>query len=135
MNFGGYRSVWLLVMFDLPTDTKAARKAYQNFRMSLLDDGFDMLQYSVYGRHCATEENADVHEKRLLLWLPQSHELPNLFWRRFSNTKHNIFFVKAKTTCPILRTFSFANRYIAYSQPSWFIYIMNSRNKIVWEIT
>ena len=46
--FGGYRTMWLMVMFDLPTDTPKARRRYRDFRNYLLQDGFDMLQFSVY---------------------------------------------------------------------------------------
>lgn len=67
--------MWVLAMFDLPTDTKPARKAYGRFRSSLLDDGFTMLQYSVYARHCASEENAIVHEKRVISSLPSDGEV------------------------------------------------------------
>ncbi|MDY5584464.1 MAG: CRISPR-associated endonuclease Cas2 [Arcanobacterium sp.] len=40
--------MWCLVMFDLPTQTKAQRKEYTRFRNVLLDLGFSMVQYSVY---------------------------------------------------------------------------------------
>jgi CRISPR-associated protein Cas2 len=62
-------------MFDLPTDTREARKAYQDFREGLLDDGFMMLQYSVYARHCASEDNAIVHENRVQVSLPHDGEV------------------------------------------------------------
>jgi CRISPR-associated protein Cas2 len=75
MSFGGFRSVWILAMFDLPTDTKSARKAYHDFREFLVDDGFMMLQYSVYGRHCASEENAEVHQTRVQEHLPPDGEV------------------------------------------------------------
>lgn len=48
--------MWVIVMFDLPTDTPKARKAYARFRTDLLKDGFTMMQYSVYIRHCASIE-------------------------------------------------------------------------------
>ena len=35
----GYRIMWILVMFDLPTDTKPQRKAATDFRNFLLDEG------------------------------------------------------------------------------------------------
>ena len=75
MTFGGMRSMWLIVMFDLPTDTKAARRAYHDFRELLLDRGFVMLQYSVYARHCGTDENASVHEGRIQRALPSDGEI------------------------------------------------------------
>jgi CRISPR-associated protein Cas2 len=57
--------MWVIAMFDLPTDTPKMRKAYTRFRKNLLDDGFTMMQYSVYTRHCASIENAEVHLKRM----------------------------------------------------------------------
>jgi len=73
--FGGFRSVWIVAMFDLPTDTKAARKHYTQFRKVLLKDGFGMMQYSVYIRHCASEENATVHFDRVKKSLPPDGEV------------------------------------------------------------
>ena len=42
--------MWILVMFDLPTDTKPQRKAATAFRNFLLDEGFERSQFSVYAR-------------------------------------------------------------------------------------
>jgi len=67
--------MWVFAMFDLPTDTKAARKAYSNFRKALLQDGFMMLQFSVYARHCPSEENALVHGLRVKSMLPPDGEV------------------------------------------------------------
>ena len=75
MSISGYRAVWLFAMFDLPTDTAKARKAYMHFRKNLLKDGFTMIQYSVYVRHCASEENADVHYRRVRNFLPPEGEV------------------------------------------------------------
>lgn len=75
MSFGGLRTMWVLAMFDLPTDTRSARKAYHDFREKLLDDGFTMMQYSVYARHCPSEENADVHLERVKSGLPPDGEV------------------------------------------------------------
>ncbi len=71
----GYRAVWIVAMFDLPTDTPRARKDYTHFRKNLMQDGFSMVQYSVYVRHCASEENADVHYKRVQGFLPPDGEV------------------------------------------------------------
>ena len=62
--------MWLFVHFDLPTDTKEDKKAYTKFRKYLLDDGFKMIQYSMYARHCSSRENSDVHKKRVKKRLP-----------------------------------------------------------------
>ena len=61
----------MLVLFDLPTDTKKDRKAATYFRNKLLKDGFTMFQFSIYIRHCASSENADVHIKRVKSFLPE----------------------------------------------------------------
>ncbi len=75
MIVSGYRAVWIIAMFDLPTDTQRARREYTQFRKSLLKDGFSMLQYSVYVRHCASEENAEVHYNRIKGFLPGDGEV------------------------------------------------------------
>ena len=75
MTFGGLHTMWIVVLFDLPTETKAARKEYTHFRKFLLQDGFTMMQYSVYMRHSSSEENAQVHAKRVKNRLPDDGEV------------------------------------------------------------
>ena len=70
MELNGYRIMWLFVFFDLPTETKKDRRNASGFRINLLKDGFSMMQYSVYTRHCASSESADAHEKRINRLLP-----------------------------------------------------------------
>ena len=70
-RFSEYRIMWVLVLFDLPTETKKNRKAASEFRKKLLKDGFTMFQFSIYVRHCASQENADVHIKRVKASLPE----------------------------------------------------------------
>jgi CRISPR-associated protein Cas2 len=65
-----YRSMWIIVFFDLPTETRKERKIASGFRKKLLDDGFAMFQFSIYTRFCASRENAEVHMKRVKLNLP-----------------------------------------------------------------
>ncbi len=67
--------MWLVVMFDLPVDTPAGRRAYAQFRKRLLRDGFTMMQFSVYIRHCASEENAEVHYQRVAAGVPDDGEV------------------------------------------------------------
>ncbi len=63
--------MWLFVFFDLPVTTKKERKAAALFRKLLMKDGFNMLQYSVYIRHCGSYESMDVHVKRVKSILPE----------------------------------------------------------------
>lgn len=67
--------MWVIAMFDLPTETVAARRAYARFRKDLVEDGFSMMQYSVYTRHCASIENADVHLTRMGSRVPSAGEV------------------------------------------------------------
>lgn len=69
-RLNAYRIMWLFVFFDLPTGTPKERKAYATFRKKLQNDGFAMMQYSVYVRHCASAESADVHESRIKGFVP-----------------------------------------------------------------
>lgn len=70
-RFSEYRIMWILVFFDLPTETKKDKKAYALFRKNLQRDGFTMFQFSIYLRHCASMENAEVHMKRVKSFLPE----------------------------------------------------------------
>ena len=63
--------MWVLVFFDLPTETSAERKIAARFRKDIMKDGFQMFQFSIYLRHCASRENADVHIKRVKKILPE----------------------------------------------------------------
>lgn len=65
-----YRCMWVLVFFDLPTETKKERKIAAKFRKELLNDGFTMFQFSIYLRFCASRENAEVHIRRAKMSLP-----------------------------------------------------------------
>jgi len=69
-RFNQYRIMWVFVFFDLPTETKKEKKNYSSFRKKLLDDGFTMFQFSIYLRHCASRENAQVHIDRVKKNLP-----------------------------------------------------------------
>jgi CRISPR-associated protein Cas2 len=70
-RFSEYRIMWILVFFDLPTETKKEKKAYSDFRKKLVNDGFSMFQFSIYLRHCPSRENAEVHIKRVKSILPE----------------------------------------------------------------
>ena len=70
-RFSEYRVMWVLVLFDLPTETKKERKVSASFRQKLIKDGFTMFQFSIYLRHCASRENADAHIRRIKNSLPE----------------------------------------------------------------
>lgn len=59
----GVKSVWLMVMFDLPTVTKEEKREYTRFRKYLLAEGFVQLQFSVYAKFCASRENSQKYNR------------------------------------------------------------------------
>jgi len=67
--------MWVIVMFDLPVDTKLARKQYTQFRKGLIRDGFAQMQYSVYTRNASSRENAAVHVSRVQGLIPSDGEI------------------------------------------------------------
>ena len=60
----------IMVFFDLPVVRKKDRKIYAQFRRFLLNDGYDMIQYSVYARLCNGTDMTNKHLKRLESALP-----------------------------------------------------------------
>lgn len=67
--------MWVLVMFDLPVVEAEERKAANQFRKDIKLCGFTMMQLSVYIRHAASDENAQVHLKRVKGLLPPKGEV------------------------------------------------------------
>ncbi len=69
-HLNGYQIMWMLVMFDLPVDTKANRKAAAGFRQFLLDQGFEMSQFSIYLRFCKGKEHVAKYTRNIQKHLP-----------------------------------------------------------------
>lgn len=70
----------MLVMFDLPVDTDANRKAANDFRDDLLDFGFERCQYSVYLRFIEGREQADTWTRRIQAVLPTGGKVYCLYF-------------------------------------------------------
>lgn len=96
MRITGYRLMWVLTMFDLPTDTKQARRSYTLFRKMLLRDGFRQMQYSVYARPCPSRENAAVHVARVEGALPPDGEVRVLAITDKQFERMRVFFGKRR---------------------------------------
>ncbi len=67
--------MWLFVFFDLPVGTKKERRDASRFRKELVKDGFSMMQFSVYNRHCASKESAEVHRQRIKAMIPEKGQV------------------------------------------------------------
>ena len=75
----GYRIMWMMVLFDLPVLSKRERKAATTFRKFLLDQGFEMSQFSVYLRHCVGKEQAEALTRRIEKAVPPTGKLHIVF--------------------------------------------------------
>ncbi len=89
-TLSGYRIMWLQVIFDLPVGTFKQRKDATLFRNFLLDNGFEMLQYSVYIRVCSDKDMANKYKDRIRLGIPQYGKVSILMFtdKQFENMEH-----------------------------------------------
>lgn len=74
-RLNAYHIMWLFVFFDLPVTTKKDRRAATRFRKNIMKDGFGMMQFSVYNRHCASRESAAVHLRRVKSLIPEKGQV------------------------------------------------------------
>lgn len=68
----------LMILFDLPVETAHQRRDYRRFRKQLINEGFLMIQYSVYVRVCVSRQSANFMEKRVSSFLPESGLIQSL---------------------------------------------------------
>ena len=82
--------MWVLVLFDLPVSTKTERRKALYFRNVLLDLGFEMVQYSVYIKHCAGKEQAEGVQNKVSLAVPEHGNVKLIFItdKQFGNIVH-----------------------------------------------
>ena len=82
MDTEKFKMGWLMVCFDLPVTTKQQRKVATQFRKRLLDDGYQMIQFSVYARPCVTFARQQTHLRRLELMVPEEGSVRAFFITR-----------------------------------------------------
>lgn len=74
-----YQRVKLICCFDLPTDTNEEKKEYRNFRKALIENGFFMMQYSVYVRTCPNRDFAKKFVGKLRQEAPKNGNIRLLY--------------------------------------------------------
>ena len=94
MAVENYKMGWLFVCFDLPVKEEDQRKRATAFRKYLLDDGFQMLQYSVYVRPCVSFARQETHIRRIRQALPPDGNVRIFFITRTQWAKSYVFFGK-----------------------------------------
>jgi CRISPR-associated protein Cas2 len=72
--------MWMMVLFDLPVMEKEERKAATDFRNYLLDDGFEMAQFSVYARFCTSQGQIDALVLQVKKALPPGGKIDIMFF-------------------------------------------------------
>lgn len=82
--------MWILVMFDLPTETKPQRKAAGDFRNFLLDNGYERCQFSIYARFVNGKEAVETRVNQIERSLPESGDVQILSFtdRQFRDIIH-----------------------------------------------
>lgn len=71
MSDASYKNMRLLVLLDMPVESKAERREYARFRKYIIKDGFTMLQFSVYTRYCNNDSDVEKHIKRVVDFKPK----------------------------------------------------------------
>lgn len=79
MDWVKFKMGWMLVAFDLPVTTKEERKNASQFRKFLLDDGYQMMQFSVYIRPVVSNARMETHLRRLKLEIPPDGSVRAIF--------------------------------------------------------
>jgi len=66
-----YDVMRVFCFFDLPTETNGQKRSYRIFRKLLLENGFEMMQYSVYVRTCPNRVFAKKYYTRIQNQAPE----------------------------------------------------------------
>lgn len=85
-----HRIMRLLVLFDLPVQTSLERKNYRKFRKFLIENGYLMVQYSVYAKILLNHSALQLQKVKLKQNLPPKGHIEMLLVteKQFSNMEH-----------------------------------------------
>lgn len=70
-----YELMWMIVLFDLPVIEKSERKEATKFRNFLLDNGFGMIQYSIYTKLFSGKDSCEKYYKMIKDNLPSEGKI------------------------------------------------------------
>jgi len=79
----------VVVMFDLPVDTSMQRRHYRWFRKFLIEEGFVMMQESIYTKICINQHAVDKVEANVRKHCPPDGlvQLLSVTERQFAGMK------------------------------------------------
>lgn len=72
--------MWIWALFDLPVGSKEERSRATKFRNSLLDLGFEMVQFSVYSRYTVSKEKSDSIARSIEAIVPDHGKVDLLYF-------------------------------------------------------
>lgn len=70
-----HRIMRLIIFFDLPVNTTMDKKNYRKFKKFLLENGYLMLQYSVYARILLNYSSLGLQREKLQQNLPPKGQI------------------------------------------------------------
>lgn len=84
-----YRNMWIIVMYDLPTETALDRKHAATFRKKILKLGFSMFQFSVYIKHENSIKHVEVTKSKVHKIQPPAGKLGIFYFtdKQFGKTE------------------------------------------------
>ena len=97
------RFMRLILMFDLPIETKAEQREYRKFVKFLKNEGFIRIQYSVYSKLCINKDSAKTISKHILSNSPDDGDIRYLIitenqFQNIVNVNKNYSLQEAVTT-------------------------------------
>ncbi|MCS7029870.1 MAG: CRISPR-associated endonuclease Cas2 [Bacteroidia bacterium] len=99
-KLNAYRNMWIIVMYDLPTETAQNRKDAATFRKKMLKLGFSMFQFSVYIKHEISMEAVETTKNKLKKIQPPEGKLGIFFFTDKQFGKTEIIFCQKKQKAP-----------------------------------
>jgi CRISPR-associated protein Cas2 len=98
VKVNGKDTVWSLIMFDLPVQTKKERHEATKFRKLLVDNGYSMVQFSVYGKYAPTVHDNLTIENFIRAHLPAHGEVRMLHLTDIQWSKAKRFVSRKRAT-------------------------------------
>ncbi|WPK11243.1 CRISPR-associated endonuclease Cas2 [Lysinibacillus louembei] len=80
----------LFVMFDLPVQTSIERKNYRRFRKFLIENGYLMIQYSIYAKIILNHSALQLQKVKIQQHLPPKGHVETLLVteKQFADMEH-----------------------------------------------
>ncbi len=119
-----YELMWIFVFFDLPVVEKRERKDATKFRNLLLDNGFNMVQYSIYTRLFSGKDACKKYYRLIQDNLPKEGKVDILTVTDAQYSNIISFNARKKISRPASFILNFCKK--KYIQRNLYLYIIKS---------